>query len=122
MVEIAASGSLLQLPHGGRFHVKDPHGVAATEQLERGGIVHRVQQGIVDGLAGAAPDGGQSIPNHRQGAVAEKVDLDETGRFRLVLFPLDDIDAFRAAFHRHIPGNPVRGQDDAPAVSGQVPG
>ena len=110
------------MPHGRRFHVKDPHGVTTAQQVQGGGIVNRVQQGIVDDFPGISPDGGQGVPNHRQRAVAKEVDLYQAGRFRLILFPLDDIDAFSAAFHRHITGNPIRGQDNASAVGGQMPG
>ena len=121
MLEIPALRLLLQLAHGGRFHVEDPHGFAPFDEVQRGGIMERIEGGVIQPPARVLFHGGQRIANDGQGPVAKQIDFYQPGFLRLVLFPLNDPHPLGAPLRGHVAGNPVGRQNDAAAVHRKMP-
>ena len=120
--EIPAPGFLLELSHGRGFHIEDPHGLSPAEQFLGGRVINGIECGVVRGLSGMLPDCGQSIPNHGERPVSQQIDFNQTGHLRLVLFPLNHPHSLGRPLHGNIAGNPLRRQDGAAAMEGQMPG
>ena len=119
--EIPFSRHLLKLPHGGGFHVENPHGFPLFEQFLSGRIVQGIESGIVQAHTRVPLHGGQRVPDHRQGPVSQEVDLDESSLFRLILFPLNDAGSLGAHLHGHITGNVIGHEHHPPTMDGKVP-
>ena len=102
--------------------VEASHRVALPNQLLRRVIADGVPGGIVDGSACVQFDCGQRITDHRKRPIAEQIDLDQSGIFRLILLPLDHRQAGGRDFHRHIASYFLRHEHDPARVQAQDSG
>ncbi len=112
---------LLEKLAGGRgFDVETAHGAAGAQQLEGRLVGEGIPGGVVDAASGMGFDGRQGVADHRQGAVAENVDFDQSGGLGLLLLPLDDRQPLCGHLHRHVPADFVGDHHQPAAVQGEV--
>ncbi len=103
------------------FDVETAHRVPSPDQLIRGGIADRIPHRIINGAACVALDRRQRITDDGQGPIAQQIDLDQSGLFRLILLPLNHRQARGGDLDRHIAADFVRDQDHATRMQTQIP-
>ena len=76
-----------QKTRGRRFDVEATDRVTTSDGLLCGDIIQGVPDLVIDRQTRMFGDGCESISNHGERPVAQDIDLDEPGIFRLLLFP-----------------------------------
>ena len=112
-----------ELPHRRRLDVEDPHAPPRLDQVARRGVgvgaLEIPREGRRCGVVAHQID---AVPQHREGAVAQEVYLDESRAFGPVLFPGEDGEARGRGLDMAVVGDRPRRDDDAPRVGADVAG
>ncbi|MBA7657550.1 hypothetical protein ES703_65489 [subsurface metagenome] len=122
VLEVHLAGLGQQLAGGGALDVEDAHGAPLPHEGGGSGVPYGLDVVIGQVVLRLAVeiDVAQTIPHHRQGAVAQKVDLHQPGVFHLVLLPLDDGHPLGGGEHRYVLANLIRHHDNTAGMHRRV--